>query len=357
MAGLAKAQRAAAGLDVRVLATHGPHPARDVADDLNAAGVPAAVVSRGELKRAMSQAVGSADVIHAHGVWAAEQHLAAVAARRLGKPYVITPHGMLTTWSLAQKRLKKQIYLALRLRRDLNAAAAVHCTSTVEREAMAPLSLRPKVIVEPLGIDQGEFADLPPRGSFRRRFPQLGDDRIILFLGRIHRGKGLEYLVPALAEAKLQNVKLVIVGPDSGGFKTTIDQLIDRHNLRDRVLFTGMLRGRERLEGLVDADLFALPSEHENFGVVVVEALACGTPVLISDGVAIYDQITTAKVGGVVRARDIPALSRELKRWMEDDELRRAAAARARPFAAEAFDWSAIARRWAGHYENLIGGR
>ncbi len=353
MAGLCKALRAA-GADVSALATFRAGEAHDIADDLTASGVPVRLASAGELAARMRESVVACDVVHAHGVWEAIQHCAVVEAGRSGKPAVITPHGMLSQWSLSQKWLKKRIYLALRLRRDLDRASAIHCTSVAERDAMKPLGLRAPVIVEPWGIDISEFAALPPRGTFRARFPELGEDRIIVFLGRIHPGKGLEYLVPALGEARIPNVKLVVIGPDANGFQRTIEGLIDRNGLAGRVLFTGMLRGADRLAGLADADLLALPSEHENFGVVVAEALACGTPVVVSDGVAIHDQIARGNVGAVVPARDIPALTRELKRWLgEDEPLRRAAAERARSFAVETFGWHAIARRWIEHYRAL----
>src|SRR5439155_3622680 len=154
--------------------------------------------------------------------------------------------------------------------------------------------------------------------------------------------------------AKLNDSILVAVGPDSGGFRGEIERLAERHAVRGRMLFTGMLRGRQRLEALVDADLFALPSEHENFGIVVVEALACGVPVIVSDGVAIHGEIADARVGGVVRARDVAALTRILKQWIQDDALRAAASAGARQLVQRRFDWNAIAQRWTDHYRRLI---
>ena len=110
---------------------------------------------------------------------------------------------------------------------------------------------------------------------------------------------------------------------------------------------------RERIEALTDADLFAPPSQHENFGIVVIEALACGTPVIVSDGVALHDEVVAANVGASVRVGDIPALASELDRWLDDDELRRATSQRARAFASEQFDWSKIAQRWRDHYRSL----
>ena len=243
--------------------------------------------------------------------------------------------------------------MLLRLRRDLDHAAALHFTSATERDAVMPLKLKPKAIVEPLGVDLREFQTLPVRGTFRAKFPQIGGRKIILFLGRLHGGKGMEYLIPALRAQGLEDAMLVAVGPDSGGFQTVLQRMAAENGVADRVRFTGMLRGRERIEALTDADLFALPSEHENFGIVVVEALACGTPVIVSGGVALHSEVTSAGVGSSVPVGDVPALSAELRRWLSDDELRRRTGERARPFAWERFDWAKIAARWREHYARL----
>src|SRR5687768_16930357 len=114
-----------------------------------------------------------------------------------------------------------------------------------------------------------------------------------------------------------------------------------------------MLHGKDRLALMADADLFVLPSYQENFGIVVAEALACGTPVLISDGINIYKEIQAAGVGGVCKP-ELDSVTQELKRWGSDAELRRNAASKAATFARDRYDWSAIAARWTSHYAKLI---
>src|SRR4051812_8995411 len=229
MAGLAKAQKSA-GMDVAALATWRKGSRQDIADDLTTAGIHVTRVgpAKGPLARHRQLAPGlraempSADVVHIHGLWEEVQHQAAGIARSLAKPYIITPHGMLTPWSLAQKSLKKKIYLLLRLRHDLNRAAALHFTSAAERDLVAPLNLKPPAIVEPLGVELREFENLPPAGTFRAKFPQIGHRKIILFLGRLHPRKGMEYLIPAMKRLQTNDSVLVAVGPDSGGFQSTL---------------------------------------------------------------------------------------------------------------------------------------
>src|SRR5207248_10506083 len=97
--------------------------------------------------------------------------------------------------------------------------------------------------------------------------------------------------------------------------------------------------------------LFALPSDHENFGISVIEALAAGTPVIISDQVNIQSEIRAAEVGAVVR-NDVTTIASELERWLKDEKLRTQAAERARPFVWKNYDWAKIAEVWKVHYQN-----
>ena len=213
--------------------------------------------------------------MHIHALWEEIQHRAARVARELGMPYVITPHGMLDPWSLRQSKWKKRLYLALRMRNNLNGAAAIHYTSDIERDLAAPLRLKPPTIVEPNGVDLAEFDDLPPRGTFRAKHPQLGRpaDRAVPRPRAPEEGAG-----PARPRVRAGRAE----GRDAGDRRARTPTDTPSRSARspgstsiaDRVLFTGMLRGRERIEAFVDADLFALPSYQENFGIAVVEALA-----------------------------------------------------------------------------------
>ncbi|HEX5243416.1 MAG TPA: glycosyltransferase, partial [Tepidisphaeraceae bacterium] len=322
--GMASAQ-ARAGLDVSVLTTWRQGQSPDAIREFEQAGVKVTQVGpvSGALRRHPDMAhqidrlVGEADVVHIHSVWEEPQHLAARAAIRKSKPYIITPHGMLDPWSLAQKKWKKKLYMAWRLRRNLNQASALHFTTEAERDACAGLGLKPQGVVIPLGISWNEFEALPPRDALRRQYPQIGNRSILVFLGRIHPGKGVEYLVPALAQTQTKPV-LVVVGPDSNGFRATIESMVDQAGLKDRVFFTGMLKGPDRIVALAGADLFALPSDHENFGMSVVESLAARTPVIISNEVALSSEVIAGKVGSVVQ-RDPTSIAAAIDSWLSDE--------------------------------------
>ncbi|MGB7160677.1 MAG: glycosyltransferase [Tepidisphaeraceae bacterium] len=357
--GLASAQ-ARAGLDVSVVSTAARGARDDVARKLREAGVAVTLVGPAigptlrhpALARTIEHAVAGADVVHIHALWEEIQHRAARTAQAAGVPYVVRPCGMLDPWSLSQSWLKKRLYMKWRLRRNLQQAAALHFTTETERDLTGPLDLRAPAIVEPHGVDLREFDHPPPAGTFRRRWPQVGNRRIVLFLSRIHPKKGLELLVPAFARLAREDVMLVIAGPDEGSYRASVMQMIARENVSERTLFTGMLGGEDRIAALSDADLFVLPSHQENFGMSVVEAMAAGTAVVISDQVNIHREVTAAGAGGVTPI-DVDSLSREIKRWLEDGQLRADAGRRGAAFVRERFNWDAIARRWIDHYSRL----
>ena len=236
------------------------------------------------------------NVIHVHGLWEQIQHEAAKAARNAHIPYVFSPHGMLDPWSLSQGKLKKQIYLMLRLKRDLNRASAIHYATAAERDLAGPLHLLPAAIVEGFGVDLEDFDSPPPRGSFRQKYAIAADARLVLFLSRLHPKKGLDLLVPAAATVLGPDDRLVLAGSDQDGYQQQIAEMVRRAGMVDRVVFTGWLGPAGRLAALVDADVMALPSYQENFGLVVIEALAAGLPVVISDQVNLWREIDDAKL-------------------------------------------------------------
>jgi glycosyltransferase involved in cell wall biosynthesis len=350
------------GLKVTVAATWaGDAPPADAERRLREAGADVRLVgpAQGPLLRhadlvpALDAAVGDCDVVHAHGVWEEIQHQAAAIARRRRVPYVLSPHGMLDPFNLGKKWLKKKLYTLWRLRPTIAGAAAVHFTDETERDLAARLTGGRPAIIEPIGVDLAEFSDVPPRGTFRLRYPQVGERPVVLFMGRLHPKKAPDLLIEAFALAQNRDAVLVLAGPDSDGYRAQLESVARRQGVADQTVFTGMLRGEQRVAALAEADVFALFSHQENFGLAVVESLACGTPVLISDQVNIHRKITAGGVGDVVPV-DVPAMARVLTRWLEDRDLRLAASRKARPFVLANYDAARVAEHWAGHYAALV---
>ncbi len=377
LSGLAAAQ-AGCGLDVGILATW--KSGRDESLEHRLQSTPGVGVrlvgpiagwrkTHPDVARIAGEEVARCDVVHIHALWETIQLAAARAARRHGKPFIFRPCGMLDPWSMAQGGWKKRLYLDWVLRRELNAARLIHYTTEiqdrgVQQELAARWKLRTPAIVVPNGLNLPEFHDLPPRGAFRTRQSIPADVLVVLFMSRVHPKKGLDLLIPAFAKATvgtpafskpamdLPNAQLVIVGPEYLDTRMHMEQLAHQCGVGDRVRFIGMLKGSERAEALVDADLFVLPSRQENFGIVVAEAMASGVPVIVSDQVNLHDEVT-ASGGGEVVSLDVHSIAEALTRWLGDDADRRGAGERGRAHALAKWDWNAIARQWGENYRQI----
>jgi len=358
--GLCRAQ-VASGLQVSVLSGFREGETDSVSDVLLKSGVAVNLVgptsglfrSHSDMRRNLFDLAERVDILHIHALWEEIQHQAASVSRELQIPYIFRPCGMLDPWSLNQGKWKKRIYMAWRLRRDLNLAAAIHFTAEKERDLTAPLHLRAPSIVEPNGIDLSEFAELPQRGRFRARFPSLGNRPIVLFLSRLHPKKGLDLLIPAFAAGAPPEAMLVLAGPCDDRYRVELDRLVRKHDLGQRVIMPGLLRDVERLEAYVDAELFCLPSYQENFGIAVVEAMAAGLAVIISDKVNLDRDVIAAGAGAVVPTQ-IEPLADAMNQWLFDKSLRQRAGAAGREYAFQRFSWNAIAARWLKHYKALL---
>lgn len=356
--GLVRAQRAA-GLDVSVVATWMRGEDLHPADQLMAEGVPVTMVGpclhrlvrwRPGLRRAIDNAVARADAVHIHALWEEIQARAAASAIRHGKPFWIRPCGMLDPWSLGQRGGFKRIVLDRRLRPLIDRATGIHYTADEERDLAAPLGLRAPAVVEPNGVEWGPFETLPERGTFRRARGLPAGAPVVLFLGRLHYKKGLDLLVPAFAHLKTRDARLVLAGPGEAGYESTVRSMVHDNGIAPRTLMAGMLRGPDKVAALVDADVLVLPSRQENFGIVVVEALAAGLPVVISENVNLRSVIEEHRVGAAVPLK-APAIAKALDAALRrTPDQRHEIAERARHLAREEFDWLRIGARWANRY-------
>jgi glycosyltransferase involved in cell wall biosynthesis len=253
-----------------------------------------------QTRRQLAQLLADVQIVHLHGVWDSILKASATVAFRLGIPYVVTPHGMLDPWSLSQKKWKKKLALALGYRAMLNRAAFLHVLNRDEIELLKPLGLTSPMQMIPNGITPDEFLNLPTPGTFRASHPQLGSSPYILFLSRLHYKKGLDILADAfgLLAGKNPGVHLVVAGPDEGA-ATAFKNQIKSAGLENRVHLTGPIFGDEKLAALVDAACFCLPSRQEGFSLAILEAMACGVPVVISTECH-FPEVAEQKAGEIV---------------------------------------------------------
>jgi len=221
------------------------------------------------------------------------------------------------------KHLKKSVYWLFAESKVLRDAKAVIYTSEDEqgssKNAFFPYQMRD--VVCSLGISEPPSNEEEQRAEFQARFPSVQGKRIILFLGRLHCKKGCDLLIRAFAEVYRDQSEMVLVmaGPEGEvGYESELRNLaktIFPHSA-ERVLWTGMLNGDLKWGALRSAELFVLPSHQENFGMAVVESLACGTPVFVSNRVNIWREIE--EVGaGIVEEDTLKGVSKGLSRWIK----------------------------------------
>ena len=263
------------------------------------------------------------DAVVVHGLW--QYHsLATWRALRGGRvPYFVYPHGMLDPWFKRHyplKHLKKRLYWPWAERRVLRDAAAVLFTAEEEQrlaaESFATYRVAPAVVG--FGIDLDASAQASSASTFLAGRPELRGKRIVLFLGRIHEKKGGDLLIEAFAEVArdVPALHLVMAGPDDRGHeRSRLEAMAARLGIDERVTWTGLLVCADKWSALRAAEVFALPSHQENFGVAVVEALALGLPVVVSDKVNIWREIERAGAG-FAGSDTAEATAASLRRWL-----------------------------------------
>ncbi len=245
------------------------------------------------LARWLDKNVSRFDVAHIHAVFSHPCIAAAAACRKRQVPYIIRPLGSLDPWSLSQKPFRKRVMLRVAVKRMLDGAAAIHYTTPDEqRLAESALHLRRGVVV-PLGVEIEA-----PR---ERAQDRLGQSPYVIALSRLHPKKNIELLLRvflAVTDApELNDWRLVIAGDGEPDYVGRLKQIVEEQGAGDRVVFTGWLDGAERVSALRNASLLALISHQENFGLAAVEALACGVPVIVSEGVNLASKIEESRRG------------------------------------------------------------
>ncbi len=299
--------------------------------------------------------VREADMVHLHAVWETILIAAGRSARRHGRPYCILLNGMLDPWSMSQSRWKKRLAMLLGHRRHLNAAAFLHLGNREEQRLIAPLGLTAPTRIIPNGVFLEEIEPLPERGRFHARHLEVGGRPYILFLSRLHFKKGLDYLAMAFERLahRREGVSLVVAGPD-GGSRPDFERRISAAGLSQRVHVIGPLYGQEKLEALVDAICFCLPSRQEGFSIAILEALACGVPLVISEGCH-FPEVGHAGAGHVVPL-DAERISDALEQIVDAPTKARQMGQAGRDLVESRYTWDQVARASLDAYAQVIGG-
>jgi glycosyltransferase involved in cell wall biosynthesis len=286
---------------------------------------------------------GRVALIHNHGLWMMPNVYCSWAAESGRVPLVVSPHGMLRPRAFRGGSFAKRLFWPLLQRPALQGAACFHATAESEAVDIRTYGLFQPVAVIPNGVDVPELqpTEKPP-------------DRVLLFLGRLHAIKGLDMLLAAWQreESRFPEWRLVVAGPDERGPGRKMRRLADDLGLR-RVRFVGVLYGQEKWRAYREADLFVLPTLSENFGMTVAEALAAGTPAIVSKG-APWCGLDEHGAGWWVEIGVEPlvaALETALSRSREDlEDMGR----RGRAWVEKDFSWDVVGAQMVGTYRWLV---
>jgi glycosyltransferase involved in cell wall biosynthesis len=285
-----------------------------------------------------------AALIHDNGLWLPTNHIAARTARVCNVPLVLSPRGMLNHWSLNAKSWRKKLAWSLHQKRALEVVSMFHLTSAQEVEDVRALGFSQPCAVIPNGVN------LPQVASSRRL---ANGDRTLLFLSRIHPKKGLRQLVEAWARLRPRGWRVTIAGTDENGHQAELQRLMHEKGVGDDFHFPGPVDGQPKWELYQNADLFVLPSHSENFGIVIAEALASGTPVITTKGTP-WPELLEHRCGWWIDP-NVDALASALKEAMSlSIEERMKMGARGRSLVEARYTWPAAAREMRAAYGWLL---
>jgi glycosyltransferase involved in cell wall biosynthesis len=306
-------------------------------------------------RRRIRAALKGADIVHLHGIWPPVALLVSQQCRALGIPYVLAPHGSLHVGALVEKRLKKLAGMyALGYAGMIKNAGALHALNAEEANG-APRHLLPAHIeVIPNGVLARDFEALPALGRFRESLPALGAAPYVLFLSRLHWGKGCDLLADAFTTvATLRpDVHLVVAGGDQGG-KAMFEAGAATGKWTDRLHLVGEIRGARKAEIFRDCACFVLPSRHEGFSIAITEALGWGRPVVISRECH-FPEVASEGCGVEVELTPA-AIAQGLISTLADPARAEAMGERGRALVLSRYRWSAIAERTIDLYRAVLG--
>jgi len=307
------------------------------------------------LALALRETIRDYDIVHIHSLYLFHNMVAAHYCRKYNLPYLIRPHGTLDPFIYKRHRMRKSIMECVFENRNIKSATAVHFATEEEKILATPYIFKTNSFVVPNGLDFQEYENLPVPGTFRIQYPETLDKKIILFFGRINFKKGLDILVRSFAKIakRVDDVHLVITGPDNEGFGNKVRSWLAKEGVSDRVTFTGMLLGGKKLAVLRDADIFVLPSYTENFGISVIEAMACGLPVVISDKVNIWREIQDSGSGKIVPC-DLNRFAEAISDLLKDMKTAKQMGDKGKLLVKERFQWATVALALEDIYRSII---
>ncbi len=302
----------------------------------------------------LSQNIKNYDILDNHYLFSYLPSCAAVFAQWQQVPYTVRIMGQLTPWALAQSKLKKQVYSFLIEKRNLNQAAAIHCTSVGEMEDAIAFGVKPPKVILPLGVNPPTLIG-DAKSQLQYRYNVSEEVPIILFLSRLHYKKRPELLIQTLGELKKQeqNFHLLIAGSGQDTYVQSLQKMVAYLNITNQTSFVGFVSGYEKDLLLQGSDLFVLPTYSENFGIALAEAMVSGLPIITTPGVQIARELDEAEAGIIVEG-EIGSLKSAIADLLKNPQLREQMGKNGRLFALQRYSWQTVAKQLVSTYQAIV---
>ncbi len=296
----------------------------------------------------LEREIRKADVVHLHEYRSLQNAIALPMIERTRAPFILTAQGGVPL--LVGRFALKRFYDSLAGRRLVRGARRLHALNNMEAEQFLDAGGKlEQIFISPNGIDAEEYRESPEADSFRARYNISADAPVVLFLARVHKIKGVDFLVSSFAEASraLPSAVLVIAGPDDG-YLPEVKRQVQMLGIEPRVRFTGYIDGKSKLEAYRAANLYVLPSAYEILGITLLESLACGTPVITTDRCGLADALRQKELGSVVAYGDVKGLKEEIVRALSSPAK---GAEYRRNYVLQNYGWDKIAEGWEKVYQ------
>lgn len=301
-----------------------------------------------KLSKSLKINVKSFDVVHINWMYVYTSKVAATECIRQCVPYIITPHGMLDSYSISLKgTLKKKLYIFFIERRNILNARYIHYASLGEKQESLASGWNINEVVIPNIIALPDQVLNPVIGeNMYKKYPELIDKCIVLFVGRLNYIKGLDQLLKGWKRvvASIPNAHLIVAGPDADGYMPTLIRLVDENVIHNSVTFTGTVIGDEKAELFRISEVFVSSSYLESFGMAIAEAMAYGLPVSITDRVNIKTEINSSHAG-LISSCDPVSISNNLIYLLENKYEAKQMGLRGKILVAEKFEMSVVVKK------------
>lgn len=312
-----------------------------------------------EMEKTIAASGSLFDIVHQHSLWRAISRVTVNYRKKFDRPTVVAPHGTLESYALKRSQSKKRIALFLYEMNNLQYASCLHATSASEAHSFRDFGLRNPIAVIPNGISDDILGKQGDGDRFRSRFAIDGDKRMFLFLSRINPKKGLPLLFTTISgmREELEGSVFVIAGfEDVPGYKAELQQMVSRLTISDMVIFVEPLFGPDKDDALSATDILVLPTHSEGFGMIVIDALAAGVPVITTYG-APWEELRSHNCGWWVEISEdgICGALRDAAGKSSDELLEMGT--RGKALVMSKYTWSQISRMTIEMYNWLLGRR